>query len=609
VPNYHRVIGIDLGTTYSVVAAYNFDRQDVRVLPNRQNEPTTPSVVYVASDGKVSVGKAAKARLERDPNGVIFEVKRIMGHKGEGGRKSMARAAGQEFDPEFISAHILKELKANAERMIGEPIHDAVITVPAYFKESQKNATREAAKIAKLNPRLIINEPTAAAVAYGLESGEPQTFVVYDFGGGTFDVSVVRIENEKNGEVLGTGGDAHLGGGDIDQAIVDWALRKMREQHGKDCAADGKTLGRLRLKAEELKILLCNEGSPQELVLPNPLQGVDEVFYSLTPAAFDEMIRPLLDRTLAEVDIALASAEKRHDVKLEDIDAFILVGGSSKIPAVARLLTERYRKQVKSDLNPDEIVAMGAARMALNYDPSLAPEMSDDVALQLDKSAPVPEGVANVNIKDVVSHTLGVGLVDDVYDALIPKDHVIPHRVVKGGYVTAKDNQTSIMVPVFQGDNPKASQNTMLGQVVIDGLTPEPKGAHQFEITFALNADGIFEGEIRHLQKNTVKQIKLDRGQDKLTEKRLIKLAEQVASGMIPTPAPTAPPAMGGATADPLDALLIQAHHLMQTLSAERQREVRDVIRRIAEAREMNNKEAQAAAVAQLTMLVMRNQN
>ena len=200
---YHKVIGIDLGTTYSVVAAYNFDKSDVKVIPNRQNEPTTPSVVYVSPQGQVSVGKAAKEKLVRDPQGVVFEVKRMMGESGRGGDKAMARAAGRDLDPELISAHILRELKQNAERLIGEPVHDAVITVPAYFKESQKNATREAAKIARLNPRLIMNEPTAAAVAYGLESGEPQTFAVYDLGGGTFDVSIVRIVEREDGRGAG----------------------------------------------------------------------------------------------------------------------------------------------------------------------------------------------------------------------------------------------------------------------------------------------------------------------------------------------------------------------------------------------------------------------
>ncbi|MCX5746953.1 MAG: Hsp70 family protein, partial [Proteobacteria bacterium] len=451
---YHKVIGIDLGTTYSVVAAYSYAKSDVKVIPNRQNEPTTPSVVYVGPTGQVSVGKAAKEKMSREPANVIFEVKRIMGERNPLGGKAMARAGGRDLDPEFVSACILKELKACAEKLIGEPIHDAVITVPAYFKEPQKNATIEAAKIARLNPLAIINEPTAAAIAYGLDKGEPQTFIVYDFGGGTFDVSVVRIEDERTATVLGTGGDSHLGGGDVDQQIVLWALQKMREQHGRDFSQDAKLLGKLRLRAELVKINLCNEGNPQEFVIENPTSGIDEINYTLTPSEFDVMVRAILEKTMRQVDVALDSAAKTTGLKHDEVDAFVLVGGSSKIPAVTRMLKERYKKPVKSDLNPDEIVAMGAARFAASFTPSLAPVITDE-APKVDTSITVSAELASTNIKDVVSHTLGVGLRDDVYDALIPKDHVIPHRVSRGGYTTAVDNQTSIFVPVYPGDNPK----------------------------------------------------------------------------------------------------------------------------------------------------------
>ncbi|MBA3539230.1 MAG: Hsp70 family protein, partial [Deltaproteobacteria bacterium] len=450
---YHKVIGIDLGTTYSVVAAYSYAKSDVKVISNRQNEPTTPSVVYIGPGGQVSVGKAAKEKMSREPGNVIFEVKRIMGERNPLGGKAMARAGGRELDPEFVSACILKELKACAEKLIGEPIHDAVITVPAYFKEPQKNATAEAAKIARLNPLAIINEPTAAAIAYGLDKGEPQTFIVYDFGGGTFDVSVVRIEDERTATVLGTGGDSHLGGGDIDQQIVDWVLRKMRDQHGRDFAQDAKLIGKLRLRAEMVKINLCNEGNAQEFVIENPTAGIDEINYTITSGEFDLMCRPILEKTLRQIDVALDSAAKNAGLKLDEVDAFVLVGGSSKIPAVTRVLKERYKKTVKSDLNPDEIVAMGAARFAASFTPSLAPEITDE-APKIDSTAKVSAELANTNIKDVVSHTLGIGLIDDIYDPLIPKDHVIPHRVTRGGYTTARDNQTSIFVPVFQGDNP-----------------------------------------------------------------------------------------------------------------------------------------------------------
>lgn len=596
---YHRVIGIDLGTTYSVVAAYNFDKSDVLVIPNRQNERTTPSVVYVSPKKEVSVGKSAKKKLTQDPGGVIFQVKRMMGEVTPGTGKAMASAAGQEFDPEFISAHILKELKACAEKMIGAPVHDAVITVPAYFRESQKNATREAAKLARLNPRLIMNEPTAAAVAYGLESDQKQTFVVYDLGGGTFDVSVVRIENEKTVEVLGTGGNARLGGGDIDQKITEWILAKMQSEHGKDFSKDTKLLGKLRILAEEVKIDLCNQSSPQEVVLDSPTPDIDQISYTLSVEEFESMVRPLLDRTLVEVDIALKSAKDQHELELDDIDAFILVGGSSKMPGVQKLLAAKYKKEIKANLNPDEIVAMGAARMALNYDPSLGAEILDGVDLKIDKSGAVPSEMANTNIKDVVSHTMGIGLIDDIYDPLIPKDHVIPHKVVRGGYTTAKDNQTSIQVPVYQGDHAQASHNTKLGEVVIDGLTAEPKGAHRFEITFALNADGIFQGEIKHLQTGQVKPIKLKR-EGGHSEKKRVDLAEMVSQGTI---VPRAAPA------DPVAQLVLSAHEILPTLPAGKQREVLDLIAKLTQARAKEDHESLGAAVSALTTLVQRSRS
>lgn len=612
--DYHKVIGIDLGTTYSVVAAYSYAKSDIKVIPNKQNEPTTPSVVYISNTGAVSVGKAAKEKMSREPGNVIFEVKRIMGERNPLGQKAMARAGGRDLDPEFVSACILKELKAAAEKLIGEPIHDAVITVPAYFKEPQKNATAEAAKIARLNPLAIINEPTAAAIAYGLEKGEPQTFVVYDFGGGTFDVSVVRIEDERTASVLGTGGDAHLGGGDIDQQIVDWVLRKMKEQHGRDFSQDAKLIGKLRLRAEAVKINICNEQQTQELVIEAPTAGIDEINYTITPTEFELMCKPIIDKTLRQIDVALESAAKTSGLRHDEVDAFVLVGGSSKIPFVSKALKERYKKPVKSDLNPDEIVAMGAARFAASFTPSLAPEISDE-APKVDNSVTVSAELANTNIKDVVSHTLGIGLIDDIYDALIPKDHVIPHRVSRGGYTTARDNQTSIFVPVYQGDNPRASQNDKIGTVVIDGLSPEPKGAHQFQITFALDANGIFEGSILHVQKGTVTPIKLDRADVGLTQKKRVELAAVLDAGQVPTaggastPAPSfggsAPaPASGG---DAVDQLVQQASDLVPSLPANAQREMLDAIHKVVQARASGL--GVAGAVATLTALVMRSRN
>jgi molecular chaperone DnaK len=593
--SYHRVIGIDLGTTYSAVAAYDLDKSDVRIIPNRQNEPTTPSVVFVSAQGQVSVGRPAKEKLATQPNGVIFEVKRLIGDRANTGGKAMARIGDKEFDPELISAHILKELKAFAERAIGSPIHDAVITVPAYFKEPQKAATMEAAKIARLNPRLLLNEPTAAALAYGLESGEKQTFVVYDLGGGTFDVSIVRVVDALNVEVLGTGGDANLGGGDIDASIVKWALAKIAAEFSRDPAQDTKLVGRIRLAAEQTKIDLCNQDAPQELTIMNPAPGVDDVTYTLSVSEFDAMARPILQRTLEQVEVALASAKKNHELTMDDIDSFILVGGSSKIPAVSRILRERYLKPIKSDLNPDEIVALGAARAAMNFQPSLGAEIHDAAEIKIDTSAAAPAGVENTGWKDVVSHTLGVGLAEDLYDPLIPKDHVIPHKVARPGYTTAKDNQTSILVPVYQGDNPKASLNHLCGQVVLDSITPEPKGHHQFEITFELDANGVFNGQLLHKQTGAIKEIKLDRGPLQMKEKKRLDLAALVDAGRVAVQAN-----------DPIDQLVAQAAEAMPGMSPERQREIGALLGKLAQARLQRDSQAQGTAVAALTMLISR---
>jgi len=415
--------------------------------------------------------------------------------------------------------------------------------------------------------------------------------------------------------VLGTGGDAHLGGGDVDQQIVEWVLRKMREQHGRDFSQDAKLLGKLRLRAEGVKINLCNEGQPQEFVVENPTSGIDEINYTITPSVFELMVKPIIDKTLRQCDVAIESSAKTSGLKHDEIDAFVLVGGSSKIPAVSRALKERYKKTVKSDLNPDEIVAMGAARFAASFTPSLAPEISD-AAPKVDSSITVSAELANTNIKDVVSHTLGIGLIDDIYDPLIPKDHVIPHRVSRGGYTTARDNQTNIFVPVFQGDNPKASQNDKIGTVVIDGLSPEPKGSHQFQITFALDANGIFEGSIVHVQKGTVTPIKLDRADVGLTQKKRVELAAILDANQLPqtgapppsfggsAPAPSAPPSGGS---DPVDALVQQASDLVSSLSADRQREMLDAIHKVIQARASGVNVA--GAVATLTALVMRSRN
>jgi molecular chaperone DnaK len=601
---YHKVVGIDLGTTFSVVSVYSMTKEEVVVIPSTQNQRTTPSVVYIAKNGQITVGDAARRRLEKDPGGVIIEAKRHMGERNADGSKKMIKAAGREFEPEFVSAAILKELKGYAERFIGEPVHDAVITVPAYFKEPQKKATEDAARLARLNPRLLVNEPTAAAVAYGLQEDEDLTFVVYDFGGGTFDVSVVRARNGRQFDILGTGGDAHLGGGDIDQILMDWFLGQMKTEHGHDFSGDAKLVGRIRLEAERVKIALCNADTEQAFELDNPTPEIEQVCYYIGPAEFKKRIRHILDKTKRQVDVAVESAGKKAEIGWDDIDAFILVGGSSKIPYVRQMLTETYHKPIKADLNPDEIVSIGAARLAIDYPPSQFAEPNEDKPLVIDTEAKVPQVLADTQIKDVVSHTLGIGLKDDRYDALIEKDRYIPHRVHRKGYTTAEDNQTSIYIPVYQGDNPKASLNYPIGEVIIPDLLPAPVGTHHFEVTFALDANGIFNGEVLHTETGAKKDIKLQRGQDTLVEKRRMELADMLDQGTV-VKLDGAGKADGE---DPVGALIERAQATLNALPAGAQAEMNEALAQLMLAQHSKNMQTQGQAMLRIRSLLDRYQ-
>lgn len=612
--DYHKVIGIDLGTTFSVVSAYSLDKSEVVVIPNPLNQRTTPSVVYISKTGQIMVGDAARKQLEKDPGGVIIEGKRQMGEwQDEGKTKKMIAVAGrQPLEPEFVSACILKELKRYAEKFIGEPIHDAVITVPAYFKEPQKNATREAAKLARLNPRLLVNEPTAAAVAYGLEDGEDSTYIVYDFGGGTFDVSVVKLRNGNQFDILGTGGDSNLGGGDIDKLIIDWVLGNIRRDHKRDFSNDTKLIGRVRLEAERLKVNLCNTDSEQEFSLSYVAPDIEQISYFLGPGEFKKMIRPLLEKTKVQVNVAVESAAKRHGLTWDDINAFVLVGGSSKMPYVKQMLTEEFKKPIKSNLNPDEIVSMGAARLAIDFQPSLGAVLEENKNIELDPKAETPAGgLTDTQIKDVVSHTLGIGLKGDVYDPLIEKDKYIPCEIERKGYTTSEDNQVNIYIPVYQGDNPKASMNYHLGEAIIPDLTPAPVGTHRFNVTFKLDADGIFDGKVLHVQTGVFKQIVLQRGQDGLVAKKRMELADALDRGNVMMAAAgvdgaattaTVPPGPTTAKLDPITTLLEQARKALDGLPQAGQTELTEAITQLAMA--SANKMPTGPAVLAITMIL-----
>jgi molecular chaperone DnaK len=384
----------------------------------------------------------------------------------------------------------------------------------------------------------------------------------------------------------------------------------MRADYQRDFSTDPKIVGRLRLEAERVKINLCNQDAGQEFFLANVAPEVDEINYSLGPAEFKKMLRPILERTRQQVDVAMDSAAKRHSLSWDDVDAFVLVGGSSKMPYVKQLLEEVYKKPVKSDLNPDEIVSIGAARLAVDYPPSQGVDIHGEEEIKIDKSAPVPQGLVDTQIKDVVSHTLGIGLKGDVYDALIEKDKYIPHKVNRKGYTTAEDNQTSIYIPVYQGDNPKASLNYQLGEVVISDLTPSPVGTHRFEVTFALDQDGVFFGEILHQQTGQKKEIKLQRGQGALVEKRRVDLADALDKGNV-TVADTGAPTGAGqpqpAGGDRVNDLIDQAQKILDALPANEQTELSDALVQLAMAKANNNPREQTNAVLRITSVLNRH--
>lgn len=357
-----------------------------------------------------------------------------------------------------------------------------------------------------------------------------------------------------------------------------------------------------------MKIALCNADAEQPFELDNPTADIEQACYYIGPAEFKKRIKRLLDKTKREIDVAMESAGKKAGVGWDDIDAFVLVGGSSKIPYVRQMLTETYQKPIKADLNPDEIVSIGAARLAVDYPPSEYAELDEDKPIVIDTQATLPEGLVDTQIKDVVSHTLGIGLKDDKYDPLIEKDKYIPHRVHRKGYTTAEDNQTSIYIPVFQGDNPKASLNYQIGDVIISDLPPAPVGTHHFEVTFALDANGIFNGEVLHTEAGARKDIKLQRGQDTLVEKRRMELADMLDQGNVT--------ALGGADqgpsqaagANPAFALIERAQAALNAMPAGAQVEMHEALAQMVLAQHNKNAQAQGQAMLRIRSLLDRCQ-
>jgi molecular chaperone DnaK len=475
-----KIIGIDLGTTNSVVAV--MEGGEPVVITNSEGGRTTPSVVAFAKDGNRLVGQVAKRQAVTNPENTIYSIKRFMGRRfnevseeikqvpykvqGSGAGGDVRIFAGaKEWSPPEISAMILQKMKQSAEDHLGQKIEKAVITVPAYFNDSQRQATKDAGRIAGLEVMRIVNEPTAAALAYGLDKKKDETIAVFDFGGGTFDISILEV-GEGVVEVKSTNGDTHLGGDDIDEALVEWIIDEFKKDQGIDLSKDKMALQRLKETAEKAKIELSST-METEINLPfitADQSGPKHLVMKLTRARFEQLVDPLFKRLMGPVEQALKDAA----LDAKQIDEVVLVGGSTRIPKVQELVKGFFGKEPNKSVNPDEVVAIGAAVQA----GVLSGEKTDILLL------------------DVTPLSLGIETLGGVFTKLIERNTTIPTRKSET-FSTASDNQTSVEVHVLQGERPMASDNRTLGKFHLVGIPAAPRGMPQIEVGFDINADGI----------------------------------------------------------------------------------------------------------------------
>jgi molecular chaperone DnaK len=474
-----KVIGIDLGTTNSVVAVV--EGGNPTVIANQEGSRLTPSVVGFTKDGEILVGQVAKRQAITNPENTVFSIKRFMGRRHDEVVSEMKHvpykvikaSAGDarvevrstQYSPPEISAMILRKLKEAAEAYLGEKVTQAVITVPAYFNDSQRQATKDAGKIAGLEVLRIINEPTAAALAYGLDKKKDETIVVYDLGGGTFDVSILEI-GEGVFEVKATNGDTHLGGDDFDQRVIDWIAEEFKKEHGIDLRKDRMALQRLKEAAERAKIELSTTVQT-EINLPfvtADASGPKHLVLTLTRAKLEALVADLVDRTIGPCRQAMQDAGKAA----KDINEVVLVGGQTRMPKVHEAVKQLFGKEPHKGVNPDEVVAIGAAIQAA----VLTGEVKDVVLL------------------DVTPLSLGIETLGGVMTVLIPRNTTIPTKKTET-FTTAADNQESVEVHVLQGERPMARDNRTLGKFHLGGIPPAPRGMPQVEVTFDVDANSI----------------------------------------------------------------------------------------------------------------------
>jgi molecular chaperone DnaK len=491
-----KILGIDLGTTNSAMAI--MEGGQPKILENAEGNRTTPSIVAISKNGERLVGQTAKRQAVTNPENTIFAVKRLIGRRfddsevqrdiktvpykivkaGEGVKVVMS---GKEYTPQEISAMILSKLKADAEAKLGEKITEAVITVPAYFDDSQRQATKDAGKIAGLEVKRIINEPTAAALAYGFEKKKGQQIAVYDLGGGTFDISILDV-SEDTVEVKSTNGDTHLGGEDFDRRIINWIIDEFKKDQGIDLSKDPLALQRIKEAAEKAKIELSTtmETEINQPFITTDAEGPKHLVMKLTRAKLEELVGDLVEKTLEPCKAALKDA----GLEDKDIEEVILVGGMTRMPLVQKKVKEFFGKEPHLGVNPDEVVALGAAVQA--------------GVLQGD--------VKDVLLLDVTPLTLGIETLGGVMTPLIERNTTIPASKTQI-FSTAADNQTSVEIHVLQGERPMAADNKTLGRFILDGIPPAPRGVPQIEVTFDIDANGILN--VKAKDKATGKEQKI----------------------------------------------------------------------------------------------------
>ncbi len=507
-----KIIGIDLGTTNSCVSV--MEGNEPVVIPNAEGKRTTPSVIAFVEGGEIKVGDSAKRQAVTNPHNTIYSIKRFMGNKYSESKKEADRVPykvvkgdndtprvdidGRLYTPQELSAMVLQKMKKTAEDYLGQDVTGAVITVPAYFNDAQRQATKEAGEIAGLKVERIINEPTAASLAYGLDKKDKdQKIVVFDFGGGTHDVSILEL-GDGVFEVLSTDGDTHLGGDDVDQKIIDWLAEEFKAEESIDLRDDAMALQRLREAAEKAKIELSSSAQT-EINLPYvtaTASGPKHLVRSLTKAKFDQLIEDLVARTIKPCESALKAA----GLSKSDIDEIILVGGSTRIPAVVEAVEKFFGKKPSKGVNPDEVVAVGAAI----------------------QGGVLTGDVKDVLLLDVTPLSLGIETMGGVLTKLIESNTTIPTKKSQV-FSTAADNQPSVEIHVLQGERPMAQDNKTIGRFHLDGIPPAQRGVPQIEVTFDIDANGIIKVSATDKATNKTQDIRIEASSG-LTEEEIQKM-------------------------------------------------------------------------------------